>query len=126
MHSNRLAAEKQMLNGVLTKDYRPTPITRPRWYDMGLPPFSIYMVELMRLDARVRLAMGIKMSPLLRVSFTVSGREDIRAFALEQLQNFWRKAAHKCWSALWYSTFAAECVYRVRNNRVVLAGMMSI
>lgn len=124
--SRKSGNEKQFLTGVQTRDYRPALVMRPRWYDMGMPQFSIYTVEMMRLDPRVCLAMGIKMSPLLRVTFTVSGAQPIRDFILKQLQVFWRKHAYKVWSALWYTCSFNEVIYGIRNEQIVMTDLKPI
>ena len=94
-----------------TSGYRPTVIMHPYWLDQSMPPFTIWVIERMRIDPQVKLCTSVRTAPLMRPIFEVSGDKEVTKFVSDTLRAFWTKAIRKVAKAMVYTLCGGEILY---------------
>lgn len=115
---NQQPSPQQMFE-IRTGNYRPPLYRMTPYLSMGLPPFTITAAEMMRRDPIVRLGMAIKIAPLLKPKFEITGRPDIVQFVGQQLKKIWVHAMPSILKGLIYGTSPAEQVWKIQGDMVV-------
>lgn len=111
---------------LLTTGYRPPPsyITSMAWLP-GLPPFTMATVDAMRRDYQVKLAMSMKIVPVMKPKFAITGDPEVTEFVQSELRSIWTNCITDITEAMWYTRFGCEMVYkRADGDLVRFARMM--
>jgi len=103
-----------------------TPGYRPSTYGFGLgmslqnglPPFSMDIVDAMRRDYQVKLAMTMKVVPVMKPLFAITGDPEVVEFVKNELRSIWTSSITDMTEAMWYTRFACEMVYKKADGDV--------
>ena len=97
---------------VQSGNYRPPTGAHVPFSMMGMPPFTIRSVEMMRRDPQVKLAMAVKAAPIMKPKFEIKGRPDIVEYVAKMLRVIWTNAITEIISGFWYTRSAMENVWK--------------
>lgn len=98
---------------LMTPGYRPPPsyVTGLSWLP-GLPPFTMAIVDAMRRDYQVKLAMAMKVVPVMKPLFAITGDPEVVDFVKSELRSIWTSSITDMTEAMWYTRFGCEMVYK--------------
>lgn len=115
------------LTAVLTADYRPSLLHRPAWFEQGMPPFSLWTVEMMRMDPQIRLCQQVTEAALSQIKLRVVSKDsEAQAWAAEQFRRFWTRAIHKVAYGLWYTLSGGEVIYELEDGKFQFSGLRPV
>ena len=105
---------------VITPGYRP-PQSFSSWLSWmpGLPPFSMQVVESMRRDYQVKLAMAMKVVPVMKPQFMLAGDPEVVEFIKTELRSIWTSCITDITEAMWYTRFGSEMVYKRADDGLI-------
>ncbi|MES2792489.1 MAG: hypothetical protein V4719_22935 [Planctomycetota bacterium] len=104
---------------LMTPGYRPPPsyVTGLSWLP-GLPPFNMATVDAMRRDYQVKLAMAMKVVPVMKPLFAITGDPEVVDFVKSELRSIWTSSITDMTEAMWYTRFGCEMVYKKADGDV--------
>lgn len=104
---------------LMTPGYRPPPsyVTGLSWLP-GLPPFNMATVDAMRRDYQVKLAMAMKVVPVMKPLFAITGDPEVVDFVKSELRSIWTSSITDMTEAMWYTRFGCEMVYKKSDGDV--------
>lgn len=112
-------ASREILT-LITPGYRPPP-TYSSWLSWlpGMPPFTMTAVDAMRRDYQVKLAMAMKVVPVMKPQFGISGDPQVVEFVESELRSIWTSCITDITEAMWYTRFGCEMVYKRADDGMV-------
>lgn len=126
MDQASLQLASREINLLMTPGYRPPPsyVTGMPWLP-GLPRFTMDVVDAMRRDYQVKLAMAMKVVPVMKPLFAITGDPDVVDFVKSELRSIWTSSITDITEGMWYTRFGCEMVYKRADDDVIRFARMA-
>lgn len=91
------------------------------WRIDKLPPFNLWVADLMRMDPQIKFGLSVRNGPLFAADCVVSGdNEKVTAFVQEQWDKIWNTSSHKLLRTRVYGYMGYEVMYQYDKKGFVI------
>ena len=115
-----LNLNKQDLLQEKSRNYRPTTLIVPAWYNLGLLQFSLTDVEIIRRDYQVALGLYFIKAPLFTLEWTIKSKNaEVVKYLDKTMKDFWKPNILKVLKACEYGYSGGECIFKLKEDGLI-------
>lgn len=108
---------------ILTPGYRPP----PNYFGYGqsvpwlpfYPAINTAIIDAMVRDYQVKLACSMKIVPIMKPKFSITGDPEVIEFVKSELRSIWTQCITDIATAMWYTRFGCEMVYKRGDDGMI-------